>query len=428
MIEIIKNKKDIEDFFVTLKKRGQVNSGDFSNIVKGIVADIEVNGDDALEKYTKKFDNPDFDIKNIEIKKEILKEAFDKLDDNTKKVLLRAKERIYSYHMHQKKESWMYEDQIGAKLGMKITPIEKVGVYVPGGKAAYPSSVLMNIIPAKVAGCKTINMVTPAPKGAINNLVLAAAYVAEVDHVYQVGGAQAIAALAFGTKSIEKVDKIVGPGNIFVALAKREVYGLVGIDSIAGPSEVCVIADETCNPKYVAADLLAQAEHDEIASSTLFITSEAKAIEVRNELINYYNNAERKAILEKSLTNFSKIIVVDNIDSAIAYANRVAPEHLELAVNDPEAIVDKIQNAGAIFMGHYSAESFGDYMSGPNHVLPTVATARFFSPLGVDDFIKKTSLQMLSKEAALSLVDDVDSFAKLEGLTMHALAARVRKE
>ena len=428
MIKIIKNKKDIEDFFVTLKKRGQVNSGDFSNIVKGIVSDIEANGDEALEKYTKKFDNPNFNIKNIEIKKEVLKEAFDKLDDNTKKVLLRAKERIYSYHMHQKKESWMYEDSIGAKLGMKITPIEKVGVYVPGGKAAYPSSVLMNIIPAKVAGCKTINMVTPAPKGIINNLVLAAAYVAEVDHVYQVGGAQAIAALAFGTKSIEKVDKIVGPGNIFVALAKREVYGLVGIDSIAGPSEVCVIADETCNPKYVAADLLAQAEHDEIASSTLFITSEAKANEVRNELINYYNNAERKAILEKSLTNFSKIIVVDNIDLAIAYANRVAPEHLELAVNNPEAIVDKIQNAGAIFMGHYSAESFGDYMSGPNHVLPTVATARFFSPLGVDDFIKKTSLQMLSKEAALSLVDDVDSFAMLEGLTMHALAARVRKE
>ena len=428
MIEIIKNKKDIEEFFVTLKKRGQVNSGDFSNIVKGIVSDVEQNGDEALEKYTKKFDNPDFKIEDIEIKKEQLKEAFDNLDENTKKVLLRAKERIYSYHMHQKRETWMYEDSIGAKLGMKVTPIEKVGVYVPGGKAAYPSSVLMNILPAKVAGCKTINMVTPAPKGIINNLVLAAAYVAEVDHVYQVGGAQAIAALAFGTKSIEKVDKIVGPGNIFVALAKREVYGLVGIDSIAGPSEICVVADETCNPKYVAADLLAQAEHDEIASSTLFITSEAKANEVKKELINYYNNAERKAILDKSLTNCSKIIVVNDIKSAIDYANRVAPEHLELAVNDPEKYVDLINNAGAIFMGHYSAESFGDYMSGPNHVLPTVATARFFSPLGVDDFVKKTSLQMLSKEAALSLVDDVDSFAMLEGLTMHALAARVRKE
>lgn len=428
MIEIIKNNKDIEEFFVTLKKRGQVNSGDFSNIVKGIVSDVEQNGDEALEKYTKKFDNPDFKIEDIEIKKEQLKEAFDNLDENTKKVLLRAKERIYSYHMHQKRETWMYEDSIGAKLGMKVTPIEKVGVYVPGGKAAYPSSVLMNILPAKVAGCKTINMVTPAPKGIINNLVLAAAYVAEVDHVYQVGGAQAIAALAFGTKSIEKVDKIVGPGNIFVALAKREVYGLVGIDSIAGPSEICVVADETCNPKYVAADLLAQAEHDEIASSTLFITSEAKANEVKKELINYYNNAERKAILDKSLTNCSKIIVVNDIKSAIDYANRVAPEHLELAVNDPEKYVDLINNAGAIFMGHYSAESFGDYMSGPNHVLPTVATARFFSPLGVDDFVKKTSLQMLSKEAALSLVDDVDSFAMLEGLTMHALAARVRKE
>ena len=428
MIEIIKNKNDIEDFFVTLKKRGQVNSGDFSNTVKEIVKDIELNGDAALEKYTKKFDNPSFDIKNIEIKKEELKKAFDSLDEKTKNVLIRAKERIYSYHLHQKRDTWMYTDEIGAELGMKVTPIEKVGVYVPGGKAAYPSSVLMNILPAKVAGCKTINMVTPAPKGIINNLVLAAAYVAEVDHVYQVGGAQAIAALAFGTKSIEKVDKIVGPGNIFVALAKREVYGLVGIDSIAGPSEICVIADETCNPKYVAADLLAQAEHDEIASSTLFITDEEKANLVKKELINYYNTAERKAILDKSLTNCSKIIVVKDIDEAIKYANRVAPEHLELAVNDPKKYVDKINNAGAIFMGHYSAESFGDYMSGPNHVLPTVATARFFSPLGVDDFIKKTSLQMLTKEAALSLVDDVDSFAMLEGLTMHALAARVRKE
>ena len=428
MIEIIKNKNDIEDFFVTLKKRGQVNSGDFSNTVKEIVKDIELNGDVALEKYTKKFDNPSFDIKNIEIKKEELKKAFDSLDEKTKNVLIRAKERIYSYHLHQKRDTWMYTDEIGAELGMKVTPIEKVGVYVPGGKAAYPSSVLMNILPAKVAGCKTINMVTPAPKGIINNLVLAAAYVAEVDHVYQVGGAQAIAALAFGTKSIEKVDKIVGPGNIFVALAKREVYGLVGIDSIAGPSEICVIADETCNPKYVAADLLAQAEHDEIASSTLFITDEEKANQVKKELINYYNTAERKAILDKSLTNCSKIIVVKDIDEAIKYANRVAPEHLELAVNDPKKYVDKINNAGAIFMGHYSAESFGDYMSGPNHVLPTVATARFFSPLGVDDFIKKTSLQMLTKEAALSLVDDVDSFAMLEGLTMHALAARVRKE
>ena len=428
MIEIIKNKNEIEDFFKVLKKRGAVNSGDFSNTVKEIVKDIELNGDEALEKYTKKFDNPDFDIKNIEIKKDKLKEAFDSLDENTKKVLIRAKERIYSYHLHQKRESWMYKDEIGAQLGMKITPIEKVGVYVPGGKAAYPSSVLMNIIPAKVAGCKTINMVTPAPKGLINPLVLAAAYVAEVDHVYQVGGAQAIAALAFGTKSIEKVDKIVGPGNIFVALAKREVYGLVGIDSIAGPSEICVIADSSCNPKYVAADLLAQAEHDEIASSTLFITDEEKAKEVKAELINYYNNAERKAILDKSLTNCSKIIVVKDIDEAIKYANRVAPEHLEIAVDEPEKYIDKINNAGAIFMGHYSAESFGDYMSGPNHVLPTVATARFFSPLGVDDFIKKTSLQCLSKEAALSLVDDVDSFAMLEGLTMHALAARVRKE
>ena len=428
MIEIIREKKDIEEYFNVLKKRGAVNSGDFSNAVKDIVANVSKSGDKALEEYTKKFDDPNFKIEDIEISKEEQRLAFESLDQKLKNVLLKSKDRIYSYHMHQKRETWEYEDSIGAKLGQKITPLKRVGVYVHGGKAAYPSSVLMNVLPAKVAGVKEIIMVTPSPKGYINPLVLAAAYVCEVDHLYKVGGAQAIAALAYGTNSIPRVDKIVGPGNIFVALAKREVYGLVGIDSIAGPSEIAIIADKTCKTNYVAADLLGQAEHDEQASSTLFITDYDKAVEIKKQLIEYYNNSPRKNILSESLTNCSKIIVVDSIDDAILYTNRLAPEHLELALDDARSIVDKIDNAGAIFIGHYAAEALGDYMAGPNHVLPTVGTARFFSPLGVDDFIKKSSLIEFSHEACLKLIDDVDTFAEAEGLGMHALSARVRGE
>lgn len=428
MIEIIEKEKDIEEFFNELKKRGAVNSGDFSDTVKAIVNDVCKNGDEALTKYTKKFDDPNFDIKNVEVTKDELKAAFDSLTDKQKQVLLKSKDRIQSFHEHQKRETWMYEDSIGAKLGMRYTAIEKVGVYVPGGKAAYPSSVLMNILPAKVAGCEEIDMVTPAVGGKVNPVVLAAAYVCGVDHVYKIGGAQAIAALAYGTESIPKVYKIVGPGNIFVALAKREVYGLVGIDSIAGPSEITIIADKTVHPKFAAADLMAQAEHDVLASSTLFITSKEKAIEVRNWVEKYLSTASRKDILEKSLTNWSKIIVCKSIEDACKYVNIQAPEHLEIAMDEPEIALPFIRNAGAIFMGHYSAESYGDYMAGPNHVLPTVATAKFFSPLGVEDFIKRTSLQKLNKEAALQLADDVDTFAKLEGLTMHALSAAVRKD
>ena len=428
MIEIIKEKKDIEEYFQVLKKRGAVNSGKFSDIVKEIVSDIAINGDIALEKYTKKFDDPNFSISNMEVSKEEQKMAFDSLDPKLKAVLLKSKERIYSYHEHQKRETWEYEDKIGAKLGQKITPLSIVGVYVPGGKAAYPSSVLMNVLPAKVAGVKKITMVTPAVKGFVNPLVLAAAYVCEVDHVYKIGGAQAIASLAYGTNTIERVDKIVGPGNIFVALAKREVYGLVGIDSIAGPSEICIIADSTCKPNYVAADLLGQAEHDEQASSTLFITDLEKAKEIKEQLIKYYNDSPRKAILDESLTNCSKIIVVNDLKEAVDYTNRLAPEHLELALDNARSLVDDIKNAGAIFIGHYAAEALGDYMAGPNHVLPTVGTARFFSPLGVDDFIKKSSLIEFSHEACKELIDDVDTFANAEGLGMHALSARVRKE
>ena len=428
MIEIIRDKKDIEEYFSVLNKRGSLNSGEYSDTVKAIVNDVAKNGDEALEKYTKKFDNPDFSIDTMEVSKDAQKAAFDCLNSDIKRVLLRSKERIYSYHEHQKRETWEYTDSIGAKLGQKITPLNRVGVYVPGGRAAYPSSVLMNILPAKVAGVNEVIMTTPAVKGYINPLVLAAAYVCEVDHLYTIGGAQAIAALAYGTKTIERVDKIVGPGNIFVALAKREVYGLCGIDSIAGPSEVCVIADKTSHPDFVAADLLAQAEHDPIASATLFVTDEKTAEAVKENLIKFYNTSKRQQILDSSLTTYSKIIVCDNLDEAIKYTNRLAPEHLELALDDARSLVDKIHNAGAIFIGHFTAESYGDYMAGPNHVLPTCGTARYFSPLGVDDFIKKTSLIEFSKDTALKLLDDVDTFAKEESLEMHALSARIRRE
>ena len=428
MLEIIKTKDEIEDYFKVLNKRGSVNSGDYSDIVKKIVSDIAKNGDKALEEYTRKFDDPNFKISDIEVSKEAQKKAFESLDSDIKDVLVKSKERIYSYHQHQKRESWEYTDSIGAKLGQKITPLERVGVYVPGGKASYPSSVLMNILPAKVAGCKEIVMVTPAVRGEIRTIVLAAAYVCEVDHLYKVGGAQAIASLAYGTESIKRVDKIVGPGNIFVALAKREVYGLCGIDSIAGPSEICVIGNKTSNAKYVALDLMAQAEHDEIASSTLFIDDYDKALEIQKEVNNYLTNAKRKNILEKSLTNTSKIVVVKDLDEAISYTNRLAPEHLELAIDNARSIVDKIKNAGAIFIGHYSAESFGDYMAGPNHVLPTCGTARFFSPLGVDDFIKKSSIIELDKNVANELADSVYTFGNYEELEMHALAAKIRKD
>lgn len=428
MIEIIKEGKEIEQFFEVLNERSSTSSGEYSNVVKGIIADIIENKDNALAKYTKKFDDENFQIENIEVSKTEQKAAFDSLDDNMKKVLYRAKDRIYSYHLHQKRTTWMYEGELGESLGQKITPIARVGVYVPGGKAAYPSSVLMNVMPAKVAGVKSITMVTPAVKGYINPLVLAAAYVCEVDHVYKIGGAQAIAALAYGTESVEKVDKIVGPGNIFVALAKREVYGTVGIDSIAGPSEICIIGDKTSKVNFTAADLLGQAEHDELASSVLLIDDEEKALAIKEKVCQYYNTSSRKHILDKSLRNYSKIIIVKDIYEAIKLANRIAPEHLELAIDDANNYIDEIENAGAIFIGHYSPESLGDYMAGPNHVLPTVGTSRFFSPLGVDDFIKKTSLISFTKDAAMKLIDDVDTFANAEGLEMHALSARVRGE
>ncbi|MCR5350229.1 MAG: histidinol dehydrogenase [Acholeplasmatales bacterium] len=428
MIEIISDKNKIKEYFEILKKRSAVNSGDYFNTVQEIVNKVRDLGDEGVEFYTKKFDDSNFDIKNAEVSKEEQQKAFNSLDENIKRVLLRSKERILSYHEHQKRTTWEYKDEIGASLGQKITPLKKVGVYVPGGKAFYPSSALMNILPAKVAGVKEVIMVTPAVKGHLEPLVLAAAYVCEVDHVFKIGGAQAIAALAYGTKTIPQVDKIVGPGNIFVALAKREVYGLVGIDSIAGPSEIAIIADSTAHPKFLAADLLAQAEHDPMASSTLLITDENVAKKTLEYVKEFYKTSPRQNILDSSLTNTSRIIICKDLDEAIEYSNKIAPEHLELALDNARSIIDKIDNAGAIFIGHYSAEVYGDYMAGPNHVLPTCGTARFFSPLGVDDFIKKTSLIEFSKDSALKLLDDVDVFAKCENLTMHALSASVRKD
>ena len=428
MIEIVRDKNDIEKYFDVLKTRGAVNSGQYFNTVKAIVDDVALNKDSALEKYAKKFDDPNFDIKNIEVSHKEMEEAFLGLDKDLQNVLLKSKERVHSYHEHQLRTTWEYKDSLGISLGQKISPLKRVGVYVPGGKAAYPSSVIMNVMPAKVAGVKEVIMVTPAVKGYINPLVLAAAYICGVDHVYKIGGAQAIAALAYGTESIPQVDKVVGPGNIYVALAKKEVFGLVGIDSIAGPSEIAIIADKTCNIEYVAADMLGQAEHDEIASSTLFITDYEKAVKIKERMEEIANEASRKAILEKSLKNTSKIIVCESLDEAISLSNRLAPEHLELALDNARSIVDKIENAGAIFIGHYTAEAYGDYVLGPNHVLPTCGTARFFSPLGVDDFIKKSSLIEMNKSSVNELCDYVDRFAQAEGLTMHALSARVRKE
>lgn len=428
MIEIIKNKKDIDAYFEVLNKRGAMSGGKYLPIVQEIIADIIANGDEALARYSKKFDDENFDISKIEISKEEQKAAFESLDKKMQDVLLKAKARVYDYHTHQLRKSFLYEGSLGEKLGQKITPLERVGVYVPGGKAAYPSSVIMNVMPAKVAGCKNITMVTPAPKGYVNPNVIAAAYVCGVDHIYKIGGAQAIAALAYGTKTIEAVDKITGPGNIFVALAKKEVYGKVGIDSVAGPSEVLVIADSTSNPKYLAADLMAQAEHDEIASSTLLVTDEEVAKKTVSWINEFMKISTRKEILEKSLTNCSRIILVKDLEEACEIANKIAPEHLELSIDNANDYIDKITNAGAIFVGHYSVESLGDYMAGPNHVLPTCGTARFFSPLGVDDFIKKTSIIEFDKKSAKMLADDVDTFALAEGLEMHALSARLRGE
>ena len=419
---------DKEELLKKLDERGNVDDSKALAIVKDIIRNIKERGDEALIEYTNKFDSAVVNLSNFKVSDEEIKNAFNSISDELKETFKIAKERIYNFHLYQKEDGFTYEND-GEMLGQKVTPLENVGVYVPGGKAAYPSTVFMDVIPAQVAGVKNIIMTTPCNKeGKVSNEVLAAAYILGIKDIFKCGGAQAIAAMAIGTKSIKKVDKIVGPGNIFVALAKKELFGKVSIDSVAGPSEILVIADENANEKFVAADLLSQAEHDELASSLLLTNSKEFAEKVQKQIDMFIEQLDRKEIINKSLENYGGIIVTDSIDEAISIANDIAPEHLELAVKDPLDYVDKVKNAGAIFMGNYSAESLGDYMAGPNHVLPTIHTARFFSPLSVYDFVKRSSLIYFDKKAFDRIAKNVSVFAKSEGLTAHALAADVRME
>ena len=418
-----------KDILNNLLKRSPDNYGDYEAIVKDIVEDIHINKDEALFKYTEKFDKAKIDASNIRVTKEEIKDAYTRVDNELIEVIRKAIYNIRTYHEKQKQYSWFDSEDKGIMLGQKVTPLERVGVYVPGGKAVYPSSVLMNVIPAKVAGVNEIIMTTPCDaEGKVYDMTLVAANEAGVDTIFKAGGAQAIAALAYGTESIPKVDKIVGPGNIFVALAKRMVFGHVSIDSVAGPSEVMVLADETANPRYVAADLLSQAEHDEMASSILVTTSLDLAQKVSEETEKFISVLSRKDIIRKSVDNYGYILVADNMQDAIDTVNEIASEHLEIVNANPFETMTKIKNAGAIFLGEYSSEPLGDYFAGPNHVLPTNGTAKFFSPLSVDDFIKKSSIIYYSREALEPVSKDIIAFAESEKLTAHANSIRVRFE
>lgn len=429
-MRIIKlNEQSRANILADLLKRDPNNYSAYEDTVQAIVDDVRARGDEALFEYTKKFDGAELSADNIRVTQAEIQEALSQVDPNLLAVMKKSMKNIREYHEKQKQYSWFDSKPNGTILGQKVTALSRVGVYVPGGKAAYPSSVLMNIIPAEVAGVEKIVMVTPPGKdGKVNPVTLIAAHLAGATEVYKVGGAQAIAALAFGTKSIPRVNKIVGPGNIFVALAKKAVYGHVSIDSIAGPSEILVLADETANPRFVAADLLSQAEHDELASAILVTTSMELAEKVSAEAEAFVQNLSRKAILEKSLENYGYILVADSMEDAIETANAIASEHLEIVTKNPFEVMTKIQNAGAIFMGEYSSEPLGDYFAGPNHVLPTNGTAKFFSPLGVDDFIKKSSIIYYSREALEAVHTDIESFAEAEYLTAHANSVRVRFE
>ena len=397
--------------------------------VEKIIDAVKQNGDASVLDYTNQFDSlKAHSISELIISHKRLKESFDNLESEQKNALSIAAERIKSYHLNQVQESWTYKEEDGSVLGQKITPLQRAGLYVPGGKAAYPSSVLMNSIPAKVAGVEELIMVVPTPNGVINELVLAAAYVAEVDLVITIGGAQAIAALAYGTESIPKVDKIVGPGNIYVATAKRQVFGQVGIDMIAGPSEILIICDGNTNPDWIAMDLFSQAEHDEDAQAILLCPDEDFLKEVEMSISKLLPTMEREQIIKTSLKNRGALILTQDIDDAVKISNRIAPEHLELSVEDPESILDDIKHAGAIFMGKYSSEALGDYCAGTNHVLPTSSTARFSSPLGVYDFTKRSSIVMASKEGAKKLGETASVLAFGEGLEAHAKSALYRTD
>lgn len=412
-----------------LLKRSPSSYGTYEQTVSEIVNNVKENGDKAVFEYTEKFDHFALNSGNIRVTEEEIKEAYKEIPEDLIEVYRHSAANIRTFHEKQLRQSFIETRPDGSILGQRITPIEKAGVYVPGGKAAYPSSVLMNVVPAKVAGVPKIVMTTPCNKeGKVNVGTLVAADIAGVDEIYKVGGAQAIAALAFGTESVPKVDKITGPGNIFVALAKKAVYGHVSIDSVAGPSEILVLADETANPRYVAADLLSQAEHDELASAILITTSKDLAEKVSKEVDGFTETLERREIILKSLSNYGYILVAENMEDAIAAANDIASEHLEILTKNPYETMTKIKNAGAIFMGEYSSEPLGDYFAGPNHILPTNGTARFFSPLSVDDFIKKTSLISFSKDALEKVHTEIEAFAKSEGLTAHANSIKVRFE
>lgn len=412
-----------------LLKRSPSHYGAYAEQVNTILEEVKGKGDEALFAYTERFDGARITKDTIQVTEEEIEEAYRQIDPELLQVIRKALVNIRSFHEKQKRSSWFDSQPDGTLLGQKITPLASVGVYVPGGKAVYPSSVLMNIVPAKTAGVERIVMTTPPGKdGKICPNTLAAAREAGVDVIYKAGGAQAIGALAYGTESIPKVDKIVGPGNIYVALAKKAVYGFVSIDSIAGPSEILVLADETANPRFVAADLLSQAEHDEMASAILVTTSQTLAQKVSEEVDRLLQQLSRRDILTKSLENYGWILTADTMEEAIETANAIASEHLEIVTRDPFQVMTKIRNAGAIFIGEYASEPLGDYFAGPNHVLPTNGTAKFFSPLGVDDFIKKSSLVYYSREALGAVQEDIIRFAKAEGLTAHANSIAVRFE
>ena len=412
-----------------LLKRSPNNYGKYEQGVAEILDHVRSEKDAAVFTYTEKFDGAKIDASNIKVTEEEIKEAYELVGEELTGIIRKALFNIRDYHERQRQNSWFESKPNGTMLGQKVTPLQRVGVYVPGGKAAYPSSVLMNIAPAKAAGVDEIVMVTPPGKdGKVTPTTLVAAHEAGADVVYKVGGAQAIAALAYGTESIPKVDKIVGPGNIYVALAKRAVYGHVSIDAIAGPSEILVIADETANPRYVAADLLSQAEHDELASAILVTTSQKLAEKVSEEVDGFLNELSRSEIIRKSLDNYGYILVADTMEEVIDIANEIASEHLEIQTKNPYDIMTRIRNAGAIFIGEYSSEPLGDYFAGPNHVLPTNGTAKFFSPLSVDDFLKKSSIIYYSRQALEPVHKDIEQFARSEQLTAHANSIAVRFE
>ena len=418
-----------ENILENMLKRSPTQFGTYEAAVSEIIAAVREKKDEAVFAYTEKFDGAKLDASTVEVTEQEIGEAYAQVDSGLIQVIRKARENILAYHEKQKENSWFTSTEEGTLLGQKVTPLNRVGVYVPGGKAAYPSSVLMNVLPAQVAGVREICMTTPCSReGKVNPVVLAAAKEAGVQRIFKVGGAQAIAALAYGTESIPKVDKIGGPGNIYVALAKKAVYGNVSIDSIAGPSEILVLADETANPRFVAADLLSQAEHDELASAILITTSRRLAEQVDGEIRKFLETLSRREIIEKSLDNFGYLLVAESKEEAIETVNQIAPEHLEIVTANPFEDMMKVRNAGAIFLGEHSCEPLGDYFAGPNHILPTNGTAKFFSPLSVDDFVKKSSVIYYSRDALEKIHTDIETFAKAEQLTAHANSIAVRFE